>query len=167
MRERQRARYVPEDADRDCDRHRPDAHQPDAQRLALDEGHRIVWESICLTRAQNRDDVRMLELRGDHDLALEALGAHSRRKIGRQDFHNDAAAERALLGEKHATHPAAADLALQRVSGAQRGLQLILKIRVHANNMAPALSSATTTGEDDPALFYSRSYLKETFSLAR
>src|SRR5689334_2278859 len=35
-------------------------------------------------------------------------------------------------------------LALQRVSVAQRGLQLILKIRVHANNMGPALSCATT-----------------------
>ena len=109
----------------------------------------------------------MLELRGDHDLALEALGAHSGRKIGRQNFHDDTAAERALLGEKDATHPAAADLALQRVSAAQRGLQLILKIRVHANNMAPALSRATIAGEGEPAPFYSRSYLKETFSLAR
>src|SRR3954470_16869733 len=78
----------------------------------------------------------MLELRSDHDLALEALGAHSRGQIRRQNFHDDATAEGAFLGEKDATHPAAADLAVQRVPGAERGLELILKGSVHANNMS-------------------------------
>src|SRR4051794_4083803 len=77
----------------------------------------------------------MLELRSDHDLALEALGAHSRGQIRRQNFHDDATAEGAFLGEKDATPPPAADLAVQGVRGAQRGLKLILKVGLHTGKL--------------------------------
>ena len=44
-----------------------------AQRFALDEGHRVVRESVDLAGDEDRDDVRMLEARGELDLALEAV----------------------------------------------------------------------------------------------
>ena len=51
--------------------------QPRAQGLALHERHRVVRQPVDVARREHRDDVRLLERRGDADLALEPLGATS------------------------------------------------------------------------------------------
>ena len=75
VRVRERARYLLEDA-RDVDeRHGPFAIDALAERLAVDERHRVVERRARLTGGQERDDVRMLKPCREADLALEALGA--------------------------------------------------------------------------------------------
>ena len=51
------------------------AVEPCAQGLALDERHHIVQQPIRFTRVEQRQRLRMLEVRGDLDLAQEALDA--------------------------------------------------------------------------------------------
>ena len=62
-----------------------------AERLALDERHRVEGQPVGVARREHRDDVRLLQ-RGDRaDLALEALRAEPERQIGRQHLHDDLA----------------------------------------------------------------------------
>ena len=42
--------------------------------------HDVVEETGCRSGVQEREDVRVLELSGDLDLAQEAAGAHSLRE---------------------------------------------------------------------------------------
>ena len=49
------------------------ARQPRPQRLAVDVRHREVREPSRLAGREHRHDVRMLQLRGELDLATEAL----------------------------------------------------------------------------------------------
>ena len=93
------------------------------QRLALDERHRVVQQLALDRRAiaggsgpstdgmrpgrQQRDDVRVLQLRGDLDLALESLAVHACRQLGRQHLDHDLPAERVLGRGEDAAHSAA------------------------------------------------------------
>jgi hypothetical protein len=56
-------------------------------------------------------------LRGDHDLALEALGGHAGRQLGGKHLHDDLALETRFAGKEDARH-ASAELALERVGRA-------------------------------------------------
>jgi hypothetical protein len=76
--------------------------------------------------------VGVLELGRDVDLALEAVDAHPGRHLGREDLHDDWTLEPHLLGEEDAAHPAAAELALDGVSAAKLGLQLLAEFGRHA-----------------------------------
>ena len=55
-----------------------------AQRLAGDERHRIVEERSCCGRGRN--DQRVLQLRGELDLAAESLDADFRGQLGWEEF---------------------------------------------------------------------------------
>ena len=83
----------------------------------------------------------MLQLRGQHDLVLEALEIHARREVGRQHFHHDPTAEGALLRQKHATHAPAAELAFDAIGAGQRGLQPISKIDLQLPQYPTACSA--------------------------
>ena len=83
MRKLERPRYVAKNVRRVSDRHRPGTQQAHAQRLALDEGHRIIRQSVSVAGAQDRDDMRMLKSSGELDLPLEALGADAGGEIWR------------------------------------------------------------------------------------
>ena len=74
---------------------------------------------------EQRNDVRLLELGGELDLARETLGRDAGGEVGAQDLHNDVALERRIAGEEEAAHPAATELALEGVGGAERGLELV------------------------------------------
>ena len=50
---------------------------------------------------------------------------------GREHLHHDLPAEPALAGDEDAGHPAAAQLALDRVRAAQRVLDALPKVHVH------------------------------------
>ena len=67
--------------------------------------------------------MRVLQLRGELDLAAEAVDVETRAELGRQHLDDDLAAERRLLGDEHAAHPPAAELALEAVGAAERRLQ--------------------------------------------
>ena len=57
----------------------------------------------------------MLELRGEHDLAAEAVDVHAAGELAGQHLHDDAPLQRGLLGEEDAAHASAAELLLDRV----------------------------------------------------
>ena len=64
-----------------------------------------------------RKDVGMAEPGGDLDLAQEALGAERGRQLGVEDLERDLAVVPEVLGEVDRGHPAAAELALERIAG--------------------------------------------------
>ena len=80
---------------------------------------------------EQRNDVRLLELGGELDLARETLGRDAGGEVGAQDLHNDVALERRIAGEEEAAHPAATELALEGVGGAERGLELVADLFGH------------------------------------
>ena len=48
------------------------------------------------------------------------VGGHRRRELGREHLHHHLASEAVLVGDEHARHAAAAELALDRVTTGQR-----------------------------------------------
>jgi hypothetical protein len=76
-----------------------------------------------------------LQLGGEQDLVLETLEIHAGREIGRQHFHDDTTTEGAFLGEEHAAHATASELAFDAIGTGQRALQPISKIDVQVLNL--------------------------------
>jgi hypothetical protein len=72
---------------------------------------------------EQRHDVRMLQRRGQLNLAIEPVDAHFQREVGRKNFHDDAAGEARLFGHEDAAHAAPAELSLDSVGAAQCGLE--------------------------------------------
>jgi hypothetical protein len=89
--------------------------------------HYEVREPVRLARGEQRNDVRLLEPGGELDFARETLGG----EVGAQDLHNDVALERRIAGKEDAAHPAATELALEGVDGAERGLELVAELFGH------------------------------------
>ena len=123
MRVLQRRRHLGGDADRVVDRQLLLAIEPRAQRLAVDEGHHVEQLSRRVSRVEQRQDVRMLQAGRDLDLLEEALGADHRRQLGVQHLHRHLAVMARVRREIDGRHPAAAELALDRVSVGQRPFQ--------------------------------------------
>ena len=94
--------------------------QARAQRFALHERHREPGEPVGVAGREEGDDVRMLQPRGERDLALEALHRHAARQLRREHLEDHAPVERRLRGEEDARHPAAAQFAVYAVALAQR-----------------------------------------------
>ena len=123
MRERQRIRDLDENAH--CILHGELAAllEPVAQRLAAHVRHHVPEQIVVRPRREYRHDVRMLQLRGDLDLLLEARGAHLARELWRQHLDDDLAIERPLHGHEQPAHPSAAQLALEQICVAERCLK--------------------------------------------
>ena len=98
--------------------------EPVAQRLAAHVRHHVPEQSVAGARRQNRHDVRMLQLRRDLDLLLEARRAHLARQLGRQHLDDDLPVQRSLRRDEQPAHPAAAQLTLEHVRVAERRLEL-------------------------------------------
>src|SRR6266545_866764 len=98
------------------------ASEPRPKGLPGNEWHGVVEEDVGLAGAEHGNDVRMLELGGELDLAVEPVDAHAIRALGRENLHGHAAGERRLLGDEHARH-ATRELALQCVGRSQASLQ--------------------------------------------
>ena len=60
-------------------------------------------------------DVRMLQSGGERDLTLEAPGREARGEVRVQHLDDHAPAEPRILGDEHARHAAAPELALESV----------------------------------------------------
>jgi len=68
-------------------------------------------------------DERVLERRGDVDLAVESLDVDAADQLGGQDLDNDFASEPGIVGHENVAHTAAAELVLERVGVAEGGLE--------------------------------------------
>ena len=106
---------VAQEPDRLGDRQLAVTVQPGAERFAVHERHREVREARRLAGGEQRDDVRMLKLRGELDLAAEPVDAHARRELGQKHLHHDLPPQRDLRRHEHPRHAAAPELALEVV----------------------------------------------------
>src|SRR6185436_13113679 len=93
-----------------------------------------------------RHDVRMLKSRGKRDLTLESHDRNVGRHLGRQNFHDNLPLEPRLVDEKDARHSPAADLSLDGVIVAERGLELRASVSRHADSLNPSRIQLTGYG---------------------
>jgi hypothetical protein len=70
----------------------------------------------------------MLQRRGEHDLALEAVDGHARGEIVREDFYDDLTAKGVVSGNEDDRHAPTAELTLDGVARAECMLQVFAKI---------------------------------------
>src|SRR5439155_11464755 len=120
--------HVAQDADGFGNRQRSRLHQPLAQRVSVDERHRVIRKAVRFPGAQDPDDVRMLQLRRELNLALEALHTDALAELRRQDLDDHFAAEGALGGHEDTGHPPTAQLALEAIVAGRCLLQLLAEI---------------------------------------
>jgi hypothetical protein len=67
----------------------------------------------------DRQDVRMLELRGEADLSEKTLGAEHRRELRMEDLQRHGTAVLQIARQVDPGHPAAPELALEQVAAAK------------------------------------------------
>src|SRR5690349_24347228 len=85
------------------------------QRLAFDEGHDVVQESIRRAGVEERKDVRVLERRGRPDLYYEALGAEDSGKLRLEHLYGDLAFGAQVVSEIDGCHASLPELPLQPI----------------------------------------------------
>ena len=91
---------------------------PRPQRLALDVGHDVVEDAGAvgeLSRVEERQDVGMMEVGRDVDLAEEPLGAEAGRQLRPEDLQGHGPVVPEVFGQEDRRHAAAAELALDAV----------------------------------------------------
>ena len=92
------------------------AFQASPECLALDEWHDIVQEAPTgFTAVEQRQQLGMLQLRRDLDLAQEPLGAERRAELRLEDLERNFAVVLQFVGEIDGRHPAFAEHALNAV----------------------------------------------------
>jgi hypothetical protein len=128
VRVRERPRDVPQYGDCVDYRDRLATVQPAAERLAGDVWHCKVGKPVRFARREHRDDMRMLELRRDEDLAMEALAVDSSGEVGRENLDDDVAREASVMRDEHARHSATRKLALEPVALAETGLEAVSEL---------------------------------------
>ncbi len=128
------------DPQRLIERERALALQALAQALALDERHHVVKEAIGLARIDERQDVRVLELRGEADLAQKPLGAEHRGELGPEHLEGDEPVVLEVCGEIDRGHPAAAELALDRVAAREGSPETFEEVGQGIHSVTPALA---------------------------
>ena len=84
--------------------------------LAINEGHDVEEERIGGARVEQREDVRMLQVRRGLDLGQEPFGADHGGEFGAQHLDGHAAIVAQVLGEIHGRHPAGAEFALDAIA---------------------------------------------------
>ena len=94
-----------------------------AQRLTLDQWHRVPHEVLNVPCVQERNDVRVLQRGRELDLAAEPLRVHPRGHLRGQHLHDDFAGELHVLDHEDAAHPTTAQLPLDTVGVAESALE--------------------------------------------
>ena len=92
------------------------ADEAGAERLALDVRHHIEEHLARRAGIEERQQVGMLEIRGDLDLGLEPIDTDDRAEVGAQDLERDAAIVANVPGQINLGHAAFADEAFDRVA---------------------------------------------------
>ena len=95
----------------------------------------------------------MSKVCGDFDLANEAVGTEYRRKLGLQHLDRDWAMVLAVVGKVHGRHPAAAELALDRVPPGEGGADFGEHVRhggARARGTLDDMSQGRTGPEAEP-----------------
>ena len=106
----QRTRDLACQPQRFVERQLPLSRQAGTQRLSLDERHHVEQGLPSSAGIEERNDVRMVQPRGNLDLAQEAVVPDSRNHRGLHHLDGNAAMVLEILGEIDGGHPPAADL---------------------------------------------------------
>ena len=93
--------------------------EPAPQRLPLDERHDVVQQPAGVARVVERQDIGVLEVGGDLDLAQEPVGPDRSGQLRPEDLDGDLAAVPEVLGEEHRGHAAFAEQPLDVVAVAE------------------------------------------------
>ena len=109
-----------------------------AEGLSLHEWHHIVKEGIGRAGIEQAENVRMLQLGGEADLALEALAADRCAQLRVQHLDGDFALVLDILGQEHGRHPAAPEFAFDGVPVGQRLPEPRQRIRIGGLRPRPA-----------------------------
>ena len=78
--------------------------------------------------------MRVLQLRGQADLAAESLAAHRCRQLGRQHLDHDLPLEPELFGQEHPAHRPATELPLDAIAALEGRRQLGRHVRATARD---------------------------------
>ena len=92
------------------------APQSVPQRLALDIGHGEPQATRGFARVVDREDVRVLEARGELDLVLETLRAERLRELGVEDLEGNEAVVLEIVGQVDRGHASAAEFPVEHVA---------------------------------------------------
>ena len=107
---------VPSDADRLLDWKQLLAVEPLAQGFALHVRHHVEEEPIRLARVVQREDVGVIQLGDDLDLAEKPVGSDGGCQLGPEDLHRDLAVVLHVVGQIDRRHAAAPELPLDSVA---------------------------------------------------
>ena len=99
-----------------------------AEAPALDVRHHVIDEATRLAGIDERQDVGVLELRREPDLAQEPLGAEEGGKFRAEHLDCDQAVVLQIASEIDRGHPAATELALDTVAAGQRRLEAVQQL---------------------------------------
>ena len=102
--------------------------QPRTQRLAFDERHDIEQQAARCARIEQREQVRVLQVRRDFDFGEKTLGTKHRAELRIEHLECDAPVMSDVAGEKDGGHTAAANLAFHLITAGERVLKLIEKL---------------------------------------
>ena len=100
-----------------------------AERFAFDQRHDVIEELAGLTAVQQRQDVGMVQLCRDRDLAQKPLRPQRRSEFRPQHLERHLAVVLQVLGEVDGGHAAGADLALDAIAVDQCGPELFGDLR--------------------------------------
>ena len=99
----------------------PLALEARAKRLAFDVRHHVVQQAVRLAGVEQRQQVRVLQVRRDLDLAQESLGAEHRGELRLEHLDRDVAVVLEVVREVDRRHAARAELALDAVAVGEGG----------------------------------------------
>ncbi len=97
-----------------------------AEIQPFDEGHTVVWQGAGGPRAQDRNDVGLLQSGDKFDLTREALDVERHGELRHQDLDDDIPAQRLVARQENERHSSATQLTLDGVVRAERALELVL-----------------------------------------
>ena len=131
----QRIQHLLEDPGRVAGRQPALAGQALPQALPLHVGHDVVehaWAHVILARdlarIDERQDVRVLEVRGDADLTQEPVGAECAGHFGMEHFDGDGPIVLEVVRQKHRRHPATSHFPLDDVDAGESILEHLAEI---------------------------------------
>src|SRR3954469_15231977 len=95
--------------------------EPFSQSLSFYVGHDVVEEPSRFAGIEQRQDMRMLELGGEADLAEEAIGPEHGSQVGPEYFDGDKAIVLEFVRQIHRRHAAPPELTLDGVAAGEVG----------------------------------------------
>ncbi|MBK6458003.1 MAG: hypothetical protein IPF87_18270 [Gemmatimonadetes bacterium] len=93
------------------------------QRLACDIRHHIEQQPRDFSRVKQRQQMWMLQIRGDADLSQKALDAQHGAELGAQHLERHLAVVPQVVGEVDGRHPAGPDLSIDAIPLTQARLE--------------------------------------------